>query len=140
MIYVTGEHSLNLMCDLETCGDWHASALAWKNIRFADSEKMFFKDYGIEYPKKMPNHSEDYYIANHIRACLDCLELNLFPIIQGMREDFICNEMYTAEIFEKVYQMRFLDNWDQIDRFMGKEYYMDWVNYKKNKIEQENNV
>lgn len=131
MIYITGQHSLNLECDLETTGDWHTSALAWKNITFADSKQMFFKDYGIEYPKKIPNSDEDFYVANHIRAILDCLELGNFAVIQGMRDELICNDDYTLEIFGKVYQMRELPNWEEIDSFLGSEYYMEWENYKK---------
>ncbi len=131
MIYITGQHALNLECDLLTTGDWHTSALAWENITFADSDTMFFKDYGIEYPKKIPNDDTDYYVANHIRAILDCLEIGNFAIIQGMRDELICNDNYTLEIFKKVYQMICLENWAQIDAFMGSEYYMEWVNYKR---------
>ncbi len=133
MIYITGQHSLNLECNLETTGDWHTSALAWENITFADSEKMFFKDYGIEYPKKIPNDDKDYYVANHIRAILDCLEIGNFAIIQGMRDELICNDDYTMEIFDKVYRMKNLKNWKDIDKFMVSEYYMEWIRYKKKK-------
>ncbi len=134
MIYVTGKHSLNLECELLTTGDWHTSALRWEDITFADSEKMFFGEYGIEYPRKIPNHEEDYYVANHIRAVLDCLELGDFSTIQGMRDELIDNNNYTKEIFDKVYQMRNLSNWKAIDQFMGSEYYMQWVSYKNKKI------
>lgn len=54
MIYLTGEHALNMECELETCGDWHASALAWKNLTLRESEGSFFGDYGIEKPKRLP--------------------------------------------------------------------------------------
>ncbi len=131
MKYITGIHALNITCNLLTCGDWHESALRWQNITFAESNAMFFKDYGIEYPKKIPNDDKKYYVANHIRALLDLLEFGQFTLAQGMRDDFICNEDYTLEIFNKVYQMRSLKNWNEIDNFMGQEYYMAWVNYKK---------
>lgn len=131
MLYITGQHALNLACDLETTGDWHTSALAWKKITFAESEAMFFKNYGIEYPKKIPNDDSNYYVANHIRAILDSMEIGNFPIIQGMRDELICNDNYTLEIFSRVYQMRKLENWKNIDDFMKREYFMQWVDYKK---------
>ncbi len=133
MKYITGLHALNLNCSLLTCGDWHQSALRWKNITFAESDDMFFKEYGIEYPHKIPHHKSTFYVANHIRALLDLLELENYILAQGMRDDYICNEAYTLEIFDKVYRMRDLKNWEAIDKFMGSEYYMAWLNYKRRK-------
>lgn len=57
MKYLSGIFALNLMCDLDTFGDWHTSAIDWK----------------------MENSK----------------------------------------------------NWPEIDKFMGKEYMMQWVRYKK---------
>ncbi|MDR1620561.1 MAG: hypothetical protein LBS18_07870 [Clostridiales bacterium] len=96
-----------------------------------DTEKAFFKDYGIELDKTIPEHSETYAVANHIRALLDLLELGNFSVAQGMNRDFICNDNYTSEIFNKVSMMRNLPNWQDIDCFMIKEYYMKWVDFKK---------
>ncbi len=42
MIYVSGIHALNLNCKLNTSGDWHQSALKWKDITLLDSEKSPF--------------------------------------------------------------------------------------------------
>ena len=32
MEYITGQYALNLSCSLNTTGDWHTSALNWKNV------------------------------------------------------------------------------------------------------------
>lgn len=131
MQYISGIHALNIPCSLLTCGDWHCSALKWQNITFMDTEKTFFKDYGIELQKRIPQHTESYAVANHIRALLDLLEIGNFSTAQGMNKDFICNDDYNDEIFEKVASMKMLPNWSEIDRFMTREYYQKWVNFKK---------
>jgi len=131
MRYISGIHALNLPCSLLTCGDWHCSGLRWKDITFRDTETAFFKDYGIEFGHKIPEHEETYAVANHIRALLDLLETGKFSVAQGMNEDFICNDDYTGEVFDKVASMKILPHWSEIDRFMGKEYYSEWLDYKK---------
>lgn len=136
MLYLTGQHALNLPCSLDTCGDWHTSALNWTNIPLADSDKMLFKEYGIEEHSKIPGHHGKFFVANHIRALLDLLEFGNFAVAQGMRNDYICNPKYTAEIFNKVWQMKILKNWTDIDTFMSKEYLMQWVNYKKGRVSE----
>lgn len=131
MQYVTGVHALNIPCSLLTCGDWHSSALKWQNITLMDTEKAFFKDYGIELNKRIPNHNETFAVENHIRALLDLLEIGNFSTAQGVNKDFICNDDYNIEVFEKVFLMKNLPNWEDIDRFMTKEYYQKWVDFKK---------
>jgi len=131
MQYISGIHALNLPCTLETCGDWHCSALRWRDITFMDTEAAFWGDYGIERGKKIPEHEETYAVANHIRALLDLLETQKFSVAQGMNNDFICNDNYTSEIFDKVSLMNGLPHWPEIDRFMGKEYYAKWLDYKR---------
>lgn len=133
LLYITDIHALNLSCSLETCGDWHTSAIQWEHPHMRESEGSLFGDYGIEKDKKIPEHTEKYYVANHIRAILDLLEEGNFAVAQGMNEDFICNSKYDEEIFDKVYSMRILKNWEEIDKFMKKEYMMKWVNYLKQK-------
>lgn len=81
--------------------------------------------------KNIPEHSETYAVANHIRALLDLLEIGNFSTAQGMNKDFICNDDYTSEIFEKVSRMRILLNWLDIDRFMIREYYQKWIDFKE---------
>jgi len=77
--YITGIHALNINCDLETCGDWHASAIQWKNPNTRYSNESIFKDYGIEYNKNIPENDDLHNVANHIRAILDLLEVNCSP-------------------------------------------------------------
>lgn len=133
MEYITGQQALNLPCSLETCGDWHTSALQWEKLNMLDSETNFFGDYGIEENCKVPEHESLFFVANHIRASLDLLIQGKFSIVQGLKEDFICNDNYTLEIFQKVIELKDLDNWNEIDQFMGSEYKMRWVNYRRGK-------
>ena len=50
---------------------------------------------------------------------------------QGMKENYICNESYTQEIFQKVSVMRNFSNWTDIDGFMTREYYSKWMEFKE---------
>lgn len=134
MQYLTGIHALNLPCSLLTCGDWHQSAIQWKTLLLRDSEQSLFGSYGIKQGISVPEHNETYNVANHIRALLDLLELGKLSIAQGMNKDFICNDDYTEEIFNQVFKMRALRHWSDIDRFMGKEYYSKWLDYKEREM------
>jgi hypothetical protein len=134
MLYISGIHALNLPCALLTCGDWHQSAIRWDNLSLLDSADTLFGDYGIERDKAVPGYAEVFNAANHIRALLDLLEQGKFSVAQGMNEDFICNDCYNDEIFSKVSLMKGSKNWPQIDRFMGKEYASQWLEYKKERI------
>lgn len=131
MKYITGIHALNLPCKLLTEGDWHCSSLRWENITMQDTDDSFFKDYGIEYNKSIPNHDETYAVANHIRAVLDLLEIGKFQLAHGMNKDFIGNDDYNEEVFSRVSSMKILPNWSEIDSFMGREYYSKWLDYKR---------
>ena len=131
MRYITGEHALNLPCSLLTSGDWHRSALQWERLRFRDSDDSIFGDYGIEQCSVVPENEGTYAVANHIRALLDLLEIGNFSIAQGMNNDFIDNDEYNDEVFDKVVLMRGLPHWREIDHFMGSEYYGKWLDYKR---------
>ena len=96
-----------------------------------DTETAFFKNYGIETEKHIPEHDGIFAVANHIRALLDLLETGKFSVAQGMNNDFICNDDYTPEVFDKIATMKTLPHWSEIDRFMGKEYYSKWLDYKR---------
>lgn len=133
VLYITDIHALNLPCTLDTCGDWHTSAIQWEHPHIRESEGSLFGNYGIEKNKAIPEHTENYNVANHIRAILDLLEEGKFSIAQGMNRDFICNDKYDEEVFDKVYTMKNLRNWQNINDFMKKEYMMKWVNYLKQK-------
>jgi hypothetical protein len=131
MRYVTGTHALNLNCPLQTCGDWHQSGIQWRNPNMAESADSVFGDYGIEANAAIPGRQETYNAANHIRALLDLLEQGDFAVAQGMKEDFVCNDMYTDEIFGKVLLLEKSPLWDKINEFMGKEYRMEWVDFMR---------
>lgn len=48
-----------------------------------------------------------------------------------MNKDYICNDKYTDEIFGQVSKLYDSPLWSQIDCFMGREYYAEWLEYKK---------
>ena len=131
MMYLSGIHALNLPCDLLTCGDWHFSGIQWHGLKLLNSDVSIFGDYGIEYNKIVPEHKETFNVANHIRALLDLLVQEKYSIAQGMNKDFICNEAYDDEIFNLVSILKTHIHWKCIDRFMGKEYYSKWLDYKE---------
>ena len=131
MRYVTGQHALNLKCSLETCGDWHQSAIQWKNPTIRNTDESIFGDYGIEKNVSIPEHKEKFCVANHIRALLDLLETGMFTLAQGMRDDYICNGKYTQEIFCMVTKLQDQANWKQVDKFMEREYMREWIKYKE---------
>lgn len=133
MQYLSGIHALNLKCELDTCGDWHQSAIQWERLKLLESDGSLWGDYGIEADKQIPDHTELYNTANHIRALLDLLYEGNFTIAQGMRNDFICVDKYNDEVFEKVYMMRRLPHWDAIDKFMCREYKCLWLDFKEGK-------
>lgn len=131
MKYVTGIFALNLPCSLDTCGDWHSCSINWDNVDIRESNNSILKDYGIETNQsiKFLDKSKKYNVANHIRALLDMLIVGNYGYAQGMKEDYICNNDYTKEIFEQVLKLNSLDNWAEINHFMIKEYKMKWLNY-----------
>ena len=130
MKYITGLYALNLPCSLATCGDWHTSALRWENVDEAESIGSLWEDYGIEKGVSIPLHEGKFSVANHIRALLDMIFKGDFALAQGMNRDYICNDSYDEEIFEKVYLMKEQENWSEVDRFMHKEYGRKWRLWK----------
>jgi len=130
MKYLSGIHALNLRCSLDTCGDWHQSALKWQDLDWRESNGSLWDEYGIEENSHIPEQPGTYKTANHIRALLDLLSDGNAAQAQGMRDQYICNDKYTMEIFAKVMKLRQLPIWPKIDAFMGKEYYRQWLRYK----------
>jgi len=131
LIYLTGIPALNLTCDLETCGDWHTLSVDWGKLVFHDSANSIFGDYGIERDRSIPEHDGKHNVANHLRALLDLIEQGSYDLAKGMNRDFICNDDYTLEVFEKVAMLKNSENWSEIDRFMGFEYYCEWLDFKE---------
>ena len=133
MRYITGEYALNIPCSLPTTGDWHYHALNWQRVRSQDTRTAFFGSYGIDRHSGLPGFDHEVLAANHIRACLDLLADNLFPLAQGMRNDFIGNDELNEEIFSQVWKLRNQINWRDIDRFMESEYKLAWLDHKKDR-------
>ena len=131
MRYVSGIHALNLNCSLETTGDWHQSALRWKDVTFRDTENSVFGDYGIEYDKEIPEHEGKFAIANHLRALLDLLEEGKFTVVEGMKDDYICTDKYDREFFQKVVLLKNSVLWHKIDAIMANEFMMKWKKFKE---------
>ena len=129
MKYITGTYALNLPSALGTPGDWHQSALNWEEPRYLDTDDSVFGDWGIE--DGIAPGLGKVKKANHIRACLDLIDEGYYSSAQGMRKDFIDEEQYTNEVFIKVSLLKNKPNWDEIDRFMGREYLCDWLDYKE---------
>ena len=139
MIYVSGEYALNIPCKLKTTGDWHSACYELKNSMSLESNKVIFKNYGIE--KHLINDKK-VYIANHIRAILDIMLYGNIDFLYGFKKDFISVDEYDNEIFEKVYMIKsinsnFIDKekWEKIDLLMNNEYKMKWINFKKEKAD-----
>lgn len=137
MLYVSGIQALNLPCALDTDGDWHQSGIRWDKLALKDSKASLWGDYGIEKGKKIPGRIRRYNVANHIRALLDLLADNKFSSAQGIRDQYINNDGYTKEIFDKIWLMRNLPNWRNVDSFVGKEYMRQWIEYKRERSQFE---
>lgn len=132
MRYVTDIHALNLPSDTDTTGDWHASAIQWSHLRMAESSDSAFGDWGItrNSPVAIPEHEgQRFNVANHVRAVLDMLEHGRLSVARGMREVYIGNDAYNVEIFPRVLLLRETEIWPDIDRFMKKEYGLEWLGY-----------
>ena len=129
MLYISGIHALNIEDSLDTCGDWHTSALQWERIDLLDSDKTIFKDWGIEADKSIPEHDELYNVANTLRAILDLMVKGSTRYLKGFRDDFICTDIYNLEFFEKVWMLRDLPHWEDINSLMKREFMFEWDNF-----------
>ena len=134
--YLTGIHALNFTCKLDACGDWHSKSINWNHPDIRESIDSVFKDYGIVEDRKVKflDCSKKYNVANHIRSLLDMLLIGNYGYAQGMKEDYICNEQYTDEIFNQVLKLKNENNWHEINNFMKKEYKTKWIDYLSNLI------
>ncbi len=129
MLYLTGIHALHVPCSLDTNGVPKIPEVDWKTVNFVESSEMFFGDYGIEYNVHIPEHKDKVCVANHIRACLDLLAMGKLDEAEGMSQ-FIGNAEYDKEIFDKVYMMKVLPHWKEIEHFMDTEYRINWIYFK----------
>ena len=133
MKYISGTYSLNLICKtLGTPGDWHHSSLNWEQIPLYDSSSSIYGDFGIDSTVRIGDTT--YRLANHLRACLDLIEDGKYGAAQQMREYYLSDESLTPIVFEKVFQLKNSTRWSEINRFMGKEYGIDWLNFLESGI------
>lgn len=129
MKYITGIYGLNIEDSTEACGDWHTSALNWKNVRFEESNHSIFGDYGIETGKEIPESDLKYNVANTIRCILDIMVKGDTGYLKGFRNDFLCTDIYNKELFDKVLMLRGQDNWEDINSLMQREFMFEWDRY-----------
>lgn len=128
MLYITGMHALNLPCSLNTTGGWHTACFDWGNLTVGDTTGHLLGDWGIE--TCVISDDETVLIANTLRACVDMLISGDFLNAAGMRDDYICTDEYDDELFVHIDMLRDLPQWQQIDRFMRKEYELKWLHHK----------
>lgn len=129
MKYLTGIYALNIENSLNTCGDWHTSALDWNKIELQESDKSIFKDWGIELNKRIPCHTELYAVANDLRAILDLMESGKTSWLKGFKNDFLCTDEYNTEFFNKVLLLKESKHWKNIDVLMKREFMNQWEEY-----------
>lgn len=130
MKYISGLYALNVPCSLKTTGDWHYKSYPINKAKYNESDNSIYKDYGIE------NYEKDnikYNVANHLRAILDLMVDNRLDQLKGFKNDYIVVSDYDNMFFDKVYEMKTLKNWQDIDDLMGSEYMLKWLQYKKEK-------
>lgn len=124
--YITGLHALHLPCSLETCGDTHHLP-DWKHPTTMNTATAFFGDWGLEWHEIPGLGGKRVPVANHIRACLDMLEMRDYINLQGMNAVYLDAPFYNEFIFKQVLRMQDLPYWKEIDAFMESEYFMFWV-------------
>lgn len=129
MKYISGMQALNLIPPENTPGDWHFSSMNWENPTMRESDDSPFGDWGI-YVGEVPRIGK-MHIANHLRACADLIAERYYGDAQGMRDNFIDNDSYNEEFFEKIMLLKSFKNWSEVDEFMEKEYLCRWLNYKE---------
>lgn len=128
MRYVTGMHALNLGDRSFTPGDWHFSAMDWAHPMWLDTDTSPFGMFDIAM-HEVPGLGMAP-LAGHVRACLDLVEQGLFGSAQGMREHFLDNPLTDGPVMSHVMLLYGRPDWPDIDRFMGREYRCDWLDYR----------
>lgn len=134
MLYISEYHAVNIdHPNEESAVDWHGTAYDWDNPPMLESEESVFGDFGIdEIEFSIDGRTYRAPVATHLRACLDMLERGHHVAAQGMRDNFLGNEELTPLLFEKVAMLRESEHWPAIDKLMGREYLMSWLEFKEN--------
>ena len=137
MKYISGYQALHLKSSLKTSGlisDFHyfghSDRIRWDELNLQESENSIFGDYGIEKNHQVPKHEGEYFVANHCRVLLDFLaDSNSLNNILGARYYIIDNDEYNEELFSKVVELKAFPHWEMVNKFMGLEYGLDWLNF-----------
>ena len=139
MKYISGYQALHLKSSLKTSGlisDFHyfghsdRISVRWDELNLQESENSIFGDYGIEKNHQVPKHEGGYFVANHCRVLLDFLaDSNSLNNILGARYYIIDNDEYNEELFSKVVELKAFPHWEMVNKFMGLEYGLDWLNF-----------
>lgn len=134
--YLTGTHALNVQSPDGTPGDWHHSSLDWSDIPslLVPVSASPFGRAGL-YRRDFPD-IKNVLVANHTRACLDLIANGYYGSAQGMRDCFLDDPRTTPVVFEAVWnKLRTSASWNDIDRFMGREYGCSWLDFKEKRNE-----
>ena len=129
MRYVTGLHALNSIRPDPAPSDWHRSAIDWGSPLILESEGSPFGDWGIV--EACDPLCDERLWATNLRACADLIALGRFGDARGMREHFIGDDAHEPELFEMVSRLRGTEGWGEVDRFMGSEYMLHWLDFKE---------
>ncbi len=81
--------------------------------------------------KEIPEHEEHYNVANTLRAVLDLIETGHLRYLKNFRDDFFCTDKYNQEFFEKVWLLRGMFNWEDINHLMKYEFRFECVDFVK---------
>ena len=126
MKYISNEYALNIPCSLKTSGDWHYNSYPVEKAKLFDSNESYFGDFGIE---EHVINNKTYFVANHLRAILDLMFCKKFDFLKGFKDDFIVVDDYNSMFFDKVYELRNLDMWDEVNFLMKEEFMIEWLDY-----------
>lgn len=135
-MYLTGTYALNLPSVDGTPGDWHHSAIDWTLVQsmLVPVSSSLFGHLGL-YEARVPG-GRRVLAADNVRACLDLIAGGYFGSAQGMRDCFLDDPSTTPVVFEAVWgKLRGSEGWDEIDRFMGREYGCAWLDFLEGKDE-----
>lgn len=128
MQYLTGRAALNIVCQLNTMGDWHSTSIDWNNCKYNDTEESIYGDWGLE-EGNHPITNESIVKANHIRAILDIMEGTTTTSIDwlyGFHYDFLSTNEYDDILIEKVLMLKDNPRWPGINKLMSKTLPLKW--------------
>ena len=136
MKYISNEYALNIPCSLKSSGDWHYNSYPVEKAKLFDSNESYFGDFGIE---EHVINNKTYFVANHLRAILDLMFCKKFDFLKGFKDDFIVVNDYNSLFFNKVYEFKNSNIWNDVNNLMKEEYMLDWINFVNQRSKNESN-